>query len=324
MAKSRKLKVRHDGGSYSLNFFNAPRTIPDPPVAVTFTALQTGGVSVTTNSEGIVLTFSEDLVGLEARHIELTDYTGKAVATELIPTQGNAKVWTLAIEPIVEGTVKVKIVGLNGYSFTEDQTDVDIFAATFVTFTAEQTGGTEDQVASTGIVFTFDTIITGLTADDITIEPMDGSAKKSTLSGSDKEWTLLITEPIQGDIVVSIADIDGFTFDNLVTPIPVFALPQVAVTFTAVQTGGTEDEADSTAIGLEFNKSIDGLTVNQITLEDDTGSAKKGELTGSETTYSLTITDPVQGLVNVSVGGLYGYTFPVLATPVQVYAATAE
>ena len=324
MAKRRKLKVRHDGGSYSLDFFNAPRTIPDPPVAVTFTAVETGGVSATTNSEGIVLTFSEDLVGLEARHIELTDYTGKAVATELIPTQGNAKVWTLAIEPIVEGTVKVKIVGLNGYSFTEDQTDVDIYAATFVTFTAEQTGGTEDEVASTGIVFTFDTVITGLTADDITIVPMDGSAKKSTLSGSDKEWTLLITEPIQGDIVVSIADIDGFTFDNLVGPITVFALPQVAVTFTAVQTGGTEDEADSTAIGLEFNKSIDGLTVNHITLEDDTGSAVKDGLTGSGTTYSLTITDPVQGLVNVSVGGLYGYTFPVLATPVQVYAATAE
>ena len=94
------------------------------PTEVTVTAVQIGGVTETTDSTGISLTFDENVVGLLASHITLTDGTGSATKGALT---GSGKNWTLAITDPVEGDLTVKISGLTGYIFADEE--VDVYAA---------------------------------------------------------------------------------------------------------------------------------------------------------------------------------------------------
>ena len=105
---------------------STPPTPPTPPspTEVTVTAVQIGGVTETTDSTGISLTFDENVVGLLASHITLTDGTGSATKGALT---GSGKNWTLAITDPVEGDLTVKISGLTGYIFADEE--VDVYAA---------------------------------------------------------------------------------------------------------------------------------------------------------------------------------------------------
>lgn len=97
--------------------------------------------------------------------------------------------------------------------------------------------------------------------------------------------------------------------------------PDIAVTFTATEDGGTAGTTDSTAIVLTFDKDVVGLTADHITLAAGTGSATKGALTGSAKAWSLAITDPTEGTVTVLISGLDGYSFTETPTSVTVYSA---
>lgn len=95
-----------------------------------------------------------------------------------------------------------------------------------------------------------------------------------------------------------------------------------AVTFTAEQTGGTTEAADSTAIAFVFDVDVVGLQASHITITPDTGAATKGSLTGSGKNWSLAITAPEEGNVKVKISGLAGYSFPSTDATVAVYSAT--
>lgn len=95
----------------------------------------------------------------------------------------------------------------------------------------------------------------------------------------------------------------------------------VAVTFTAEQSGGTTEVADSTAIAFVFDVDVVGLQASHITITSDTGAATKGVLTGSGKNWSLAITEPTEGDVKVKISGLAGYAFPTTDTVVAIYAA---
>ena len=70
------------------------------------------------------------------------------------------------------------------------------------------------------------------------------------------------------------------------------------ITYTVAEEGGTSYTTDSTAIKFTFSAAVDGLADSDITL--GTG-ATAGTLTGSEKSYSLTITVVNAGQVTVSI-----------------------
>ena len=96
------------------------------PVAVTFTAEQSGGTTGAADSTAIAFVFDVDVVGLQASHITITSDTGAATKGVLT---GSGKNWSLAITAPEEGDVKVKISGLAGYAFPTTDTVVAIYAA---------------------------------------------------------------------------------------------------------------------------------------------------------------------------------------------------
>ena len=92
------------------------------------------------------------------------------------------------------------------------------------------------------------------------------------------------------------------------------------VSFTATQTGGTSNTANSTGITLTFSQPVTGLTAGNITIANGIGSATKGTtLTGSGTSWTINLTGvTTQGTVTVSVANFGDYNF--ITTPsVTVY-----
>ena len=74
------------------------------------------------------------------------------------------------------------------------------------------------------------------------------------------------------------------------------------VSFTAEQKGGVSELANSTGIELTFSKPVDGLTEDDITITDGTGSAVKGVLTGAGTTWTISLSRvEKEGTVSVRV-----------------------
>ncbi|MGB4610928.1 MAG: phage major capsid protein [Saccharofermentanales bacterium] len=100
------------------------------------------------------------------------------------------------------------------------------------------------------------------------------------------------------------------------------ATTDIDVTISSVeQVGGTSGSVDSTGIKITFDKDVEGLTAEHITLTNGTGSAIKGTLSGSNKIWTLGITSPSEGSVSVKVSGLTGYKFPTTASNVTIYSA---
>jgi hypothetical protein len=95
------------------------------PTDITFTAVQVGGVSQTTDTASIAFTFSEDVHGLSAANITLTDGTGKATKGVLT---GSGKSYSLTVTAVEEGNITVKIANIGGYAFPTTAATVAVYA----------------------------------------------------------------------------------------------------------------------------------------------------------------------------------------------------
>ena len=95
------------------------------PTDITFTAVQVGGVSQTTDTTSIAFTFSEDVHGLSAANITLTDGTGKATKGVLT---GSGKSYSLTVTAVKEGNITVKIANIGGYAFPTTAATVAVYA----------------------------------------------------------------------------------------------------------------------------------------------------------------------------------------------------
>jgi hypothetical protein len=95
------------------------------PTDITFTAVQVGGATETADTTSIEFTFSEDVHGLSAANITLTDGTGKATKGALT---GSGKVYSLAVTAVEEGNITVKIADIGGYTFPTTAATVAVYA----------------------------------------------------------------------------------------------------------------------------------------------------------------------------------------------------
>lgn len=90
-----------------------------------------------------------------------------------------------------------------------------------VTFTATADGAS-GATTSTKIDFVFSQDIHGLTASDITIAADTGAATKGALTGSGKNWSLAITGVSEGNVGVTIASKDEYTFPTTPATVAVY------------------------------------------------------------------------------------------------------
>lgn len=95
------------------------------PADTTFTAVQVGGVSQTTDTASISFTFSKDVYGLSAANITLTDGTGKATKGVLT---GSGKTYSLTVTAVEEGNIAVKVADIGGYTFPTTAATVAVYA----------------------------------------------------------------------------------------------------------------------------------------------------------------------------------------------------
>jgi len=174
-------------------------------------------------------------------------------------------------------------------------------------FTAHEYGGTDGEVASLGIVLTFDKPILGLTTQSVKIEGATLVNVGAPAPGN-LEWTLQISDlviPNKENLLISI---DKWSVGSVVygaignAVAEVYNLPIVEVTYSAVQSGGKVadefgDLTSSTGIDITLPLGVASFTADLITLD----GATKGELTDNgNDNFTLAISDiTVPNLSNV-------------------------
>ena len=149
-----------------------------------------------------------------------------------------------------------------------------------------------DTANTTAINFTFGAPVSGLTVDNITLTDKTGSVTPGILTGGGITWSLAITVTSFGEGNISVS-INKSGIENK-TEIVLVLRP---ITWTAT----ANEIANTTAIEFVFDVSVSGLTVDNITVADETGAAQSVALTGSGTSWSLAVTVVSAGNIAVSI-----------------------
>jgi hypothetical protein len=262
----------------------------EPDAAITYTAAADG--SATAASTAITFTFAEAVTGLKVEDIILTNGTGQVTKKMLVPEE-DGKVWKLGITVHKTGTVKV---GIRNVRVVQDETELTVYKAD-ITYTATA-NGTDNTTTSTAITFTFGEGVTDLTAEQITLTKGTGTAAKGDLTGSGTTWYLEITVQQAGTVKVTITR-EGIK--AMETPVTVYKAGETTPIGYEVAVNGADNTTTSDKITFTFGAALTDLTAEQITLTKDTGTAAKGDLTGSGTTWRLGITVQQAGTVKVTI-----------------------
>jgi hypothetical protein len=167
-----------------------------------------------------------------------------------------------------------------------------------ITWTTEADGAS-GVTTSTKITFTFAGAVTGLTAEQITLTNGTGAAAKGAISGDGENWSLGITVETAGDLSVAI-DKAGVESEAKTVTVHKQAAAPATVAYTVVA-DGESDTTSSTKINFTFDAAVTGLTAEQITLTNGTGTATKAALTGSGANWSLGLTVETAGDLTVAI-----------------------
>jgi hypothetical protein len=264
------------------------------PSDITYDIGADGGDSTT--STKIDFTFDAAVEGLTAEHIILANGTGAATKGALT---GGDKNWSLAITVATAGNVKVTI-SKAGIEAGEKTVTVRKAAPPVnnddIVYDIAADGGAS--TTSTKINFTFGQAVTGLTAEQISVANDTGAATKGTLSGSGTSWALGISVTTPGKVKVTIGKA-GIEDTEKTVEVYKFVPPPDA-TYTAAADGAA-NTTTSTKINFVFDTAVAGLTAGDISVANDTGTAAKGSITGSDTSWSLEISVMSAGKVKVKI-----------------------
>ncbi|MDR0597219.1 MAG: hypothetical protein LBG14_01785 [Treponema sp.] len=244
----------------------------------------------TADSTAINIVFSGEIAGLTADSITVTDDTGSVTKGALA---GSGTSRTLGIAVKAPGTVKVSIhrAGIEAAEKT-----LVVHKAPDIAYSAAADGSAA--ATSANIVFVFDRAVPDLTAEDITVADDTGSVTTGALSGGETSWSLGIAVAAAGTVKVAVNKAGVEAAEKTVTVYKADSANNDTV-YSAAANGGAA--ADSTAIVFAFSAAVPGLTAEDITLTDGTGSAVKGTLTGGGMNWTLGIAVTTAGTVKVAI-----------------------
>lgn len=186
-----------------------------------------------------------------------------------------------------------------------------------VTFSSLTADGSATATTSM-LTLTFDKTIEGLEATDITLTAGTTGATKGALTSKGNGVYELAVSGITaaGEVTLAVAK-EEHTFTPASKAVAVhYVVPDIAVAFSNLTANGSADET-TTALTLTFDKDIDGLKAEDITL---TGGGTKAALTAKGSgVYELAITDiTATGEVTVAVAK-NGYAIAPTSKAVKVF-----
>ena len=171
---------------------------------VTFNSVSAnGGTSQTTTQ--LTLTFNQAITGLTAADITLSGVSGVNKGT----LSGSGPTYTLSISGFTVGGTLNVAVSKSGYTISGTPKTITIYyysgsSNTTVAFSGVTANG-DSTTTTTQLTLTFDKVITGLTAADITLSSVSG-VNKGTLSGSGPTYYLQISEfTTGGNLTVAVS-----------------------------------------------------------------------------------------------------------------------
>ncbi|MEK3875282.1 S-layer homology domain-containing protein [Paenibacillus sp. FSL M7-0420] len=224
--------------------------------------------------------------------------TDQAVASAPAVFQGyNEDTWMFNVEYYAKFAV-YPAFGDKIVFITTDNTDATHFritgklfnrvALTPVVLQSAVADGVPGTTTSTKIDLTFDTAITGLTADDITITDGTGSAVKGFLSGSGTAWSLALTSVTgEGDVSVAVNSPSGYTVSGspLTATVSLFKpalepTPAAVIDYEAEQLSGLTANGTYTVNGTAVTATAAGtLALEQNWLGESLSIVKQGNAT---------------------------------------------
>jgi len=292
---------------------------------VAFTGVTQDGNEMATTKK-LTLTFDKDIVGLNADDITFNPGQTGAVKGNL--SKKETGIYELAVSGInASGSVTVTIADKQGYTITPTSKSVNIYYYSTsqpvqVAFTGLTHDG-NDITTTTKLTLAFNKDIDGLNTDDITLNPGQTGAVKGNLSKKEGGIYELAVSGIKasGSVTVTIADKQGYTISPKSKSVDIYyySLSQPA-TFTGLTANGSVTTATTTKLTLTFNKDIDGLIRDNITLNAGQTGANKGDLSKTGTgTYELAVSGiSASGSVTLTISKT-GYTITPSSREVNVY-----
>ena len=186
---------------------------------LSFTVVQTGGVLDKADTKGIAIEFSEEVSGLTADNITITDGTGAATKGALT---GSGKTWTIALSNVSkQGNIIIGVTDFSTFYIITPPRFVQIYkddnpSLTALEFKVWNPGGSHTN--EIGIEFT--EAIGGLTAKDVTVENGTGVITGKLLfcenPSNSKFWYIHILHiKSAGEVTVSISDFGKY---KIITP----------------------------------------------------------------------------------------------------------
>ena len=171
-----------------------------------------------------------------------------------------------------------------------------------ITWTLEQEGGVPEandisESDTTAIIIKFSAAVDNLIDTEITIGDA-ATRSTNTLSQEGNNWIVPVTVSRSDAATVTVTRNGVATGTKAVK---VYKANQKPLIGWSAIADGTANTVTSTKITFTFDEAVTGLTANDITLTNGTGSVTTGTLTGSGTNWILNITVTNQGEITVAI-----------------------
>ncbi|WP_162504584.1 hypothetical protein [Treponema endosymbiont of Eucomonympha sp.] len=313
-------KVAEKAGN---TFADSPAAQVYKPPEIAFASLAAdGGDGVVT--AGLTLQFGKAVPGLSAADITLTDTDNTGIQKGALTDKGGGA-YALAVSGITKGGAVTVKAAKAGYAFSPPARTAAVRYGEPVP--AEFLSLTEDGYAAgrtTALTLTFDRVIGGLTAGDITLTDTDGTGiRKGTLTDKGGgAYALAVSGVTKNGSITARVSKAGYTFARDTLPARVYWGTEF---ISLAAEGGT---AETTALTLLFDRPVPGLTAADIALTDTGGTGIRLRAGGfthlggiyAPGAYRLAVSGITKSGTVTAKAAKAGYAFSPDTQSAQVYA----
>ena len=261
-----------DGASYPV--MNSSVSVPvyrSLTKTVTYTAAQVGGASNIANSTGILLTFSEDVAGISAGDITVSN--GITVDSVTDNNDADGATWLAEISGTVANGTAVDVTVSDWtsdahYAVTGAPVQVALYKDNRpqIDFSLLQEGGDSGNARTKSVLITFTAPVSGLTMGDISLLGALGGTL-TDVQGDGMQWRLTLTGigVAEGETIsVTIDD----TADYVVgTPTKTLVVYQAdTLGYTVTQIDGEDKRSTTSGLLVTFSAPVTALTAAEIAM----------------------------------------------------------